>query len=187
MSERVFSKFPILQMKDLALRELQITDNKPFYTYLSDPMVNKYVSEEDTPKSLEAAKDELKYWASLFHNRRSVYWGIARKDTDMLIGTAGFNVWSRTHQRGEVSYDLARPHWGKGIMTRVLQAICDYGFSTMDINRIQATVATDNIGSIKVLNKVGFQKEGDLREYGILHGKKKDFYMMSYLRKEITF
>jgi ribosomal-protein-alanine N-acetyltransferase len=105
----------------------------------------------------------------------------------MLIGTAGFNVWSRTHQRGELSYDLARPHWGKGLMTRVVQTICDYGFSAMGINRIQATVAIDNIASIRVLSKVGFQEEGLMRDYGILHGKKKDFYMMSYLRKDITF
>ncbi len=187
MNERVFKAFPVLDMNDIVLRELRVTDYKPFYTYLSDPMVNRYVSEEDTPKSLERAKEELKYWGNLFHNRRSIYWGIALKNTDMLIGTAGFNVWSRTHRRGEVSYDLARPHWGKGIMTRVLQTICDYGFTAMDINRIQATVAMDNIASIRVLSKVGFQQEGIMRDYGILHGKKKDFYMMSYLQKDLTF
>lgn len=187
MNERVFKQFPLLPLNDIVLRELQATDCKPFYSYLSDPMVNKYVSEEDTPKSLDAAKEELKYWGNLFSNRRSVYWGIARKDTDMLIGTAGFNVWSRTHRRAEVSYDLARPHWGKGIMTRTLRAICDYGFSAMELNRIQATVATDNMASIAVLRKVGFREEGVLRQYGILHGIKKDFYMMSYLSKDVVF
>lgn len=187
MNERVFKQFPILDMKDLVLRELHQTDCKPFYTYLSDPMVNRYIAEEDTPKSLDAAKEEIRYWSGLFHSRRSIYWGIARKDTDMLIGTVGFNMWSRTHQRAEVSYDLARPHWGKGIMTRVLQSVCDYAFTAMAVNRVQATVAIDNIGSIRVLEKVGFQQEGLLREYGILRGQKKDFYMMSYLSKDLIF
>lgn len=187
MSERIFREFPVLQLKDVVLRELQVSDYKAFYNYISDPMVNKYLSDEDTPKSLDNAKEEIQYWASLFTHKRSIYWGIARKDTDMLIGTAGFNMWSRTHQRAEASYDLARPFWGKGVMTRVLQAICDYGFSTMGVNRIQATVAEDNIGSIRVLEKTGFRQEGLLKEYGILHGKKKNFHMMAYLSKDVEF
>lgn len=187
MSEAVFQKFPVLDVDKYVLRELSVHDLKPFFAYLSDPQVNKYISDEDTPKSLEAAEDEIRYWADLFHYRRSIYWAIADAKSNKLIGTCGFNVWSRTHSRVEVSYDLARAYWGKGVMTSCARAICDYAFISMGVNRIQATVADDNFGSIRVLEKLGFQTEGKLREYGILHSKKRDFYMMSLLSSDMTF
>ena len=187
MNESVFHKFPVLEAEKVVLRELSPYDVGPFYGYLSDPQVNKYISDEDTPNSLEAAEEEIRYWADLFNYRRSIYWGIADKKTGKLIGTCGFNVWSRTHSRVEVSYDLARAYWNKGIMTNCVRTICDYAFVTMEVNRIQATVATDNYGSIKLLGKVGFQTEGTMRDYGILHGEKRDFYMMSLLANDVTF
>jgi ribosomal-protein-alanine N-acetyltransferase len=187
MSETVFNKFPVLEVGKFVLRELSVSDVKPFYAYLSDPQVNKYISEEDTPKSFAAAEDEIRYWADLFNYRRSIYWGIAEQKTNKLIGTCGFNVWSRTHARTEVSYDLARAYWGKGVMTDCVRAICDFAFINMRVNRIQGTVADDNIGSIKVLEKLGFQHEGKLRQYGILHSKKRDFFMMSLLSSDIIF
>jgi [ribosomal protein S5]-alanine N-acetyltransferase len=187
MNESVFNKFPVLEVDKYVLRELSVHDVKPFFAYLSDPLVNKYISDEDTPKSLPAAEDEIRYWADLFNYKRSIYWAIAEQKTNKIIGTCGFNVWSRTHSRTEVSYDLARAYWGKGIMTRCVRAICDYAFINMGVNRIQATVADDNFGSIRVLEKLGFQHEGKLRQYGILHGRSRDFYMMSLLNSDITF
>jgi ribosomal-protein-alanine N-acetyltransferase len=187
MTDHVFNNFPSFDIGDFLLRELSIKDAKDFFNYMSDPNVGKYISDEDLPRSLAAAEEELAYWASLFSYRRSVYWGIALKKSNQLIGTCGFNVWSRTHRRAEISYDLNRTYWGKGIMTKALRIICDYAFAAMDVNRIQATVAHDNIGSIRVLEKLDFSKEGSLREYGILHGQKKDFYMYSLLSKDIVF
>jgi ribosomal-protein-alanine N-acetyltransferase len=187
MSENFFEKFPLLQLKDIKLRELDLKDVKNFYSYLSDPLVNKFICDDDIPKDLSEAERELNYWADLFKYRRSVYWAITKANNDSLIGTCGFNVWSRTHRRAEISYDLMRKEWGKGLMTKVVRNVCDFAFIRMNINRIQATVAHDNIGSIKVLKKLGFKEEGILREYGVLHGVKKDFYMYSLLASDLIF
>jgi ribosomal-protein-alanine N-acetyltransferase len=187
MYEDVFVKFPVLELDDLVLREIGIADAPAFLDYVIDPQVNKYLSEEDIPKNLAEAERELKYWGDLFQNKRSIYWAIARKKDNKLIGTCGFNAWSRVHSRVEISYDLARSQWNKGIMTKCVRSICDYAFLRLNANRIQATVAQDNIGSIKVLSKLGFKQEGELREYGILHGVKKDFYMYSFISKDLVF
>lgn len=190
MSDSIFNKFPILTLERITLRELRPFDEAEvarFYEYVSDPKVYKYISEEDVPTSLESAREELSYWADLFRYRRSIYWGITLKGSDELIGTCGFNLWSRAHRRAEVSYDLNRKYWGKGLMTEALQGMCDYGFCVMNLNRIQATVALDNIASLKVLQKLNFRSESTMREYGILRGKKYDFHMMALLSSEILF
>lgn len=183
--EALFDKpFPVLEMGDFVLRELQPLDSLDLLNYIAHPEVHKYISEEDTPTNLKESEAEVHYWASLFRLRRSVYWAIARKSDNMVIGTCGYNMWTRTHDRGELSYDLAREYWGQGIMTSLLRMIIKFGFEEMKMVRIQATVVTSNKGSIRVLQKLGFKDEGLLRAYGNLRGKFYDSRMMSILRNE---
>jgi ribosomal-protein-alanine N-acetyltransferase len=181
---KFFSTFPIIELKHVTLREIKAEDADDFFTYINHPEVKKYLSDDDAPETLERAKNELSYWAKLFRYKHSIYWAIADKKTDKLIGTCGYNNWSRCHQRAEISYDLAFEYWGQGIMTEIIGTLCDFAFNNMDAIRIQATAATENIASLKVLEKNNFQKEGLLRQFGILHGIKKDFYMCSIIRND---
>ena len=120
---------------------------------------------------------EIKIHRRIFYRKHSIYWGIVDKNNNKLIGTCGFNHWNRHHNRVEVSYDLDYSYWGKGIMTRSLTEIFKFAHQDMYVNRIQATVAIDNFSSIKLLERLGLKKEGILKEYGILHDIKTDFYM----------
>ena len=188
MNASLFDKFPEIDIDEkIYLRQLRTSDARQYYEYLSDPKVNRYISDDDIPSSQKSAEQELSYWIELFNYKRSFYWGIAKKDTDTIIGTCGFNNWSKTHARAEISYDLARKSWGKGIMTKSMQSVCDFAFGAMGVKRIQATVAHDNLPSIKLLKRLNFTNEGSMRSYGILHGTPKDFYMMSLLYSDLSF
>ena len=173
-----FNNFPIFYLQDFTLRELSIHDAENFLSYILNPNVNKFLSENDIPKDEEEAKREVLYWSRLFYQKSSLYWGIANKQ-NKLIGSCGFNSLSFTHKRGELSYDLDFEYWGQGIMTRALKKICDFALNELKLQRIQATVAEDNIRSLKLLMNLGFEKEGLMKNYGILHKRKKDFYMCS--------
>lgn len=181
--DKVFlESFPVLPLGDvIILRELGKLDAMDLLNYLSHDEVNRFINEEDTPRSLREAEGEVHYWSSLYRMRRSIYWAIARKDTNKVIGTCGFNIWSRTHDRAEISYDLDHHYWRQGLMTSVLRLIIKYGFEHMKLKRIQATVVPDNKGSIKVLKKLGFKDEGLLRKYNCLRGKYCDSRMMAIL------
>lgn len=180
--ENIFNEFPVLPLEDgFILRELQPLDAMDLLSYLSHEDVHRYINEEDTPSNLQEAESEVHYWSGLFKHRRSIYWAVARQDTNQVIGTAGFNLWSRTHDRAEISYDLAREYWGKGLMTSLLRLIVKYGFEEMKLKRIQATVVLDNKPSIRVLQKLGFRDEGLLRKYNCLRGKYCDSRMMAIL------
>ncbi len=80
------------------------------------------------------------------------------------IGTIGLYSYSKDHKRAEIGYDLLKEHWGKGYMTEAVRTIIGYGFETLGLVRIEATVDTENIGSIKVLEKTSFKHEGTLRK-----------------------
>lgn len=178
LNSNIFTNFPVFDLDNMVLRNLYPEkDYIDYYNYLTAPQVSKYLATGDIPTSVEAARTELTYWARLFDIRSSFYWGIALKDSNKLIGTCGFNYWNRDHKRAEISYDLDYDYWGNGLMTKAVKFVCNYALQTLEVERIQATVAVDNIPSIKVLEKNGFIRESTLKKFGILHNESKDFYM----------
>lgn len=80
-----------------------------------------------------------------------------------LIGVAGFhgkNNFPVLAHKDEVGYWIAKPYWGKGIMTQALSVLIEYGSNVRGICRFEAPVYADNIASQKVLLKCGFKEEG---------------------------
>ncbi|OVA15512.1 GNAT domain [Macleaya cordata] len=84
--------------------------------------------------------------------------------------------------RGEVGYVLASKHWGKGIATLAVKMVVDSIFKDwLHLERLEALVDVENLGSQRVLQKAGFQKEGVLRKYFIQKGRTRDMVMYSFL------
>lgn len=180
----LFNQFPVKEFESVYLREIHEGDSLGLLEYLSDERVRTFIAKEDLPNSIEDAEREVIYWASLFRNRHSVYWGIATKDTDTIIGTCGFNYWNRNHYKAEVSYDLAFNYWNQGITSDILSYILNFGFNEMGLNRVSAKVTTNNTGSIRVLEKNNFKKEGLLREYKMIGGEVHDAFIYSIVAKD---
>jgi [ribosomal protein S5]-alanine N-acetyltransferase len=183
--ERIFDNFPVIDVNDqFYLRQMVYDDTADYLAYLSDPETHRYVPEECLPRDMEQARKEIQYNLDLFRYKRSIFWGIARKDDYKLIGSCGFNYWNRDHSRGEISYDLAKPYWRKGVMSQVVRSVLGFAFTQMQMHRVEATVTPTNIGSLGVLKKAGFKKEGVLREQKLLHGKFYDAIILSLLQRE---
>ena len=96
---------------------------------------------------------------------RSVNWGIRRTD-GFLVGGIGFHDFElgRSH-KAELGYWLAKPYWGKGIMTEAVKVATKFGFMEFGLVRITANVFHFNTGSARVLEKAGYQLEGLLRSH----------------------
>jgi len=77
-----------------------------------------------------------------------------------FIGTIGLKLWNKKNNKGEVWYKIHPKYWNKGFATEAVNLILDYGFDELNLHRIQAGCAVENIASIKVLEKVGMIKEG---------------------------
>lgn len=183
-SDEIFKKFPVIPLGDYVLRCVTFDDVNDYHEYLSDPEVIKYVPAECIPSTIERAREEIEYTIDLFRYKRSIYWGIARVKDNKLVGSIGFNYWNRDHKRGEISYDLAKSLWNKGIITSAIKAVLGFAFVQMEMHRVEATVTPTNKASQRILQKMKFKREGILREQKLLHGKFHDAIIYSLLQKE---
>lgn len=172
-----FGEFPSLELGEIVLREIRESDALDYYNYMNDQRMDGFLTRENRPASEEKALEELKYWKGLFINKRSMYWCIALKDSDQMIGTAGFNNIIFNHDRAEISYDLDPEYWGMGMMMKSIKAILKYADFVLAIRRVQATVIIDNERSIKLLERCNFLKEGILKNYEIVDGEHKNYFM----------
>ena len=71
----------------------------------------------------------------------------------------------------ELGYWIGEPFWGRGIATAAVKVITKYGFEKLDLVRIYAGIFEYNVGSMRVLEKNGFQKEGISRKAVLKNGK----------------
>jgi ribosomal-protein-alanine N-acetyltransferase len=157
--------FPTIELnKEIILREQKYDDAANFFTYISDPVVNKYIL-APIPKTFEEAKEDIIYWIDLYYQKRGIYWAISEKNTQKMIGAIGFHDINHINNRAEISYDLSSSYWQQGIMTIALEKIIEFGFKNLQLERIQASTIKENIASIKLLEKNNFTYEGCLRHY----------------------
>ncbi|WP_152391856.1 GNAT family N-acetyltransferase [Paenibacillus guangzhouensis] len=156
--------FPILETRRLKLRQLRLDDAPDLYDYFSQDKVTTYY-DLDRFTELKQAEDLIQMWIDNFDSQRSIRWGITLKSEDRVIGTCGFHKWSQKHHRAEIGYELSPAYWRQGYMGEVVDAVVRYGFHGFDLHRIEAQIFQANIGSRKVLEKIGFQEEGVLQDY----------------------
>lgn len=180
--EDVFSNFPTLETERLILRKLRLEDAKDLFEYASDKEVTKYVTWEPH-KSIEDSVNLIKFTHERYEKREGIIWGIVCKENKKVIGTCDISPVTK-HFRAEIAYALSRDYWGKGIMTEAVKEAIKFGFEKMNLNRIQAMCIPENIGSYRVMEKVGMKYEGLIREYMYIKGKFQDLKLYSILRRE---
>lgn len=172
-----FGDFPALDLGYIVLREIKAADARDYFEYMNNRAMEVFLTKENSPSGINEAMEEVKYWKSLFPQKRSIYWAIALKENDKMIGTAGFNLISFPNARAEISYDLNPEYWGRGIMLTSINAILKFADIALELVRIQATVIIDNERSIKLLERAGFKKESLLEKYEVVEGQHKDYYI----------
>ena len=180
--EDVFSNFPTLETERLILRKLHLEDAKDVFEYASDPEVAKYVTWEPH-KSIEDSINLIKFTHERYEKKEGIIWGIVYKENNKVIGTCDISP-AIKHFRAEIAYALSKDYWGKGLMNEAVKEVIRFGFEKMNLNRIQAMCIPENIGSYRVMEKVGMKYEGLIREYMYIKGKFQDLKLYSILRRE---
>jgi ribosomal-protein-alanine N-acetyltransferase len=179
------AQFPELSTERLFLRKLSVKDAATLFKYWSDPEVTKYLN-INTFKNLEQSMNLIRILNSLYIRDEGIRWAIVIKKTDEVIGTCGYNSHVRKSSRGEIGYELGQEYWGNGYATEALEEIIRYGFKTMKLNRVEAFTVPEAFSSINLLKKLGFKKEGMLREYGYWQNKYWEENIYSLLKRDWT-
>src|SRR5690554_2560426 len=113
------------------------------YNYCSDYEVSKYVGWH-THRSLIDTKMFIQQIIQDYRENNAYFWGIVWKETNQLIGTINFVTINEKHKRGELGYILSKEFWNKGIMTEAVKLVLDFGFKSLNLNRIEAKCLVEN-------------------------------------------
>jgi ribosomal-protein-alanine N-acetyltransferase len=178
--------FPVLTTERLTLQELRRSDAADVLMFRGDPIVQKYddpviYTEMEARAFIEELHDE-------YLGRRGINWAVTWSGLDRVVGIFSLHHWDQYHRRAEAGYGLARAHWGQGIGSEALTAIVRFGFGQLNLNRIYARTIADNHESVRLLERLGFQREGTFRRHsweddGAFH----DSAMYGLLREEFPF
>src|SRR5262245_19657818 len=173
---------PTIELDGVRLRPLRTADAGALYGYLRDPAVTELTSYPVVSVPMVEAMIErsVSRWSAGELSK----WGVALPHDDQLIGTCGFNEWSRIHRWAELAYDLAQAHWGKGLMRQAVVAVLQWAFRQDQVDRVHAFVRVDNKRSGRLLERSGFVREGCLRSYRLCRGQPHDFYIYGLLRSD---
>jgi [ribosomal protein S5]-alanine N-acetyltransferase len=88
------------------------------------------------------------------------------------------------HRSASMGYCLGEAAWGHGYATEAAHALLQWAFDTLDLNRVQAETDTRNVASARVLEKLGFVREGTLREDCVVNGEVSDSWVYGLIRRQ---
>ncbi len=173
--------FEIVETKRLHLRKLTPEVYEYIFMNYSKKEIKAFlgiVSEEE----FEKISDKYEKGMATY-NKSFVNFLLIDKLTGKVIGDCGFHTWYVHHFRAEVGYSLLyEEDKRKGYMSEALAAIIAYGFEEMNLHRIEAFVAPNNVPSLSLLKKMNFQAEGCLKEHYLYKGKFEDSLIFSLLK-----
>lgn len=178
-----WERLPTLEAKRLTLRWISAADTDAFFAIYSNPEVMRYWS---TPPLADrgVAADLIAKIHEDWQRRVILKWGIARRSDDQLIGSITLFNLDFSNRRAEIGYALGRDHWGQGYMNEALPAVLKFAFAVLELNRIEADVDPRNTASIKTVERLGFQREGYLRERWQVAGEIQDALYFGLLRRD---
>jgi RimJ/RimL family protein N-acetyltransferase len=151
------------QLTKSVVRSFRPTDAPALVRYLDDTMLVRNMNCIPHPYSLQHAADWIE-----FTNGLSPRTHFAITIDDEVVGGIGFSL--RDARRApfsdhcsEIGYWLGEPFWNRGIVTEALMAVTHWAFTELPVVRFEAPVYARNPGSMRVLEKAGYECEGRLR------------------------
>ena len=183
MGNRGNDNFPTIETERIRLRAFRLEDTKNYFNYHNSADTTGFYDWK--PETFEDAENDIKLIIRDYEKMKRIQWAISLKGDDTIIGDCGIMA---EGLKGEVNYMLSREYWGKGIMTEALGGLISFCFRQTDLIRIQALTNPDNESSGRLLERIGFIREGLLRKYGFntITGQPVDLNMWAILKSEFS-
>lgn len=159
----------------LQLNELSIEDLEDIHDLHSFAEVDEF-NTLGIPENIEVSKKFLQpIIANQTKDPRSLYaWKITKIEDNTFVGIAGMNVANNRFKLGEIYFKIHPNQWGNGYATEVGKHLISFGFDILELHKVEAGVQTENVKSIRVLEKLGMTREGLRRKILPIRGEWKD-------------
>ena len=102
-----------------------------------------------------------------------------------MLGLAAFNIQDWIARTGEIGYRLHPDHQGKGLCLEAMRCVVEYLFEIAQFHKLTGRCTADNLPSARLLEKLGMQREGCLRQHSMLAGVWHDELVYGLLRTDI--
>lgn len=174
---------PTLQTARLRLRPFAPADAEAIYQLQSNPRVLRYW---DSPPWTDRSRADrflatCKQMEEEGTGTRLALEGAPARD---FLGWCCLVGWNPDFRSASLGYCLQERAWGQGFAVEASAALLDWGFAALDLNRVQAETDTRNLASARVLEKLGFQREGTLRENCVVDGEVSDSWIYGLLARD---
>ena len=168
-----------IRTERLLLRPFSFDDVRDVLAYASDPEWSRFLP-VPCPYTIRDAEEFVAKHIMSDHDEED---GFAIELGEVVVGAIGLRH-EAAASMASLHYSIARPHWNRGLMSEAAQAVIDWGFKEFEPAKIYSWADVENIGSWRVMEKIGMKREGTLRSHGINRGARQDFHYYGILRCE---
>jgi ribosomal-protein-alanine N-acetyltransferase len=174
---------PTLPTARLRLRPFGDADANDLFALQSDAHVLRYW---DAPPWSERARAErfIAACRRMAEEGTGARLAVDRVSDGTFIGWCSLNRWNPEYRSASLGYCFAAAAWGHGYATEAAGVLLRWAFGALDLNRVQAETDTRNVASARVLEKLGFAREGTLREDCVVNGEVSDSWVYGLLRRD---
>ncbi len=153
-----------LEGENIYFKALNANDAQEIHSYASDENVKRFIG-WPLMKTLDETRDYIEEMVRRESAGTHLYASIVLKSTQEIIGTAMIFSFDHEAKHAEIGYVFHSRHWGKGYGTEATALMNDFAFGSLNLRKLHARVIDANIGSVRVVEKNGFELEGRLKDY----------------------
>ena len=174
---------PTLRTARLRLRPFGDADADALFALHSSAVVLRYW---DAPPWTERSRAErfIAACRTMAEDGTGARLAVERVSDEAFIGWCSLTRWNPDYRSASLGYCFDETAWGQDYATEAARAVLQWAFETLDLNRVQAETDTRNAASARVLEKLGFLREGTLREDCIVNGEVSDSWVYGLIRRE---
>jgi len=157
------AKLPEFEDVRVRLRAMRQDDVPALFSLKSDPVGMRFWSH---PPMTDLAQAQEMYEKTVLGAQAGEFlpWVVALSANDSMIGTCTLFAIDKAHRRAMIGYALVRTQWGNGYAQDALRMVLTYAFGTLQLHRIEADIDPRNTASARLIERMGFVREGLLRE-----------------------
>jgi RimJ/RimL family protein N-acetyltransferase len=174
---------PTLEGERVVLRHPRGGDLDALFELFSHADVTRYWSHGPW-KARHQAESYLRDIHAGAASGQLLQWAITRSGEDRLIGTTTLYGFARDHARCEIGFALQPAYWGQGLAREAVSTVLTHSIHVLGIQRIEADADPDNSASLRLLESLGFEREGHARERYRLGGSTQDSVLLGLLARE---
>lgn len=172
---------PFLMTPRLTLRPLGGRDIDAVFAMMSDDLSMRFW---DYPafRDRDVVADVVAAQLADVASGTAMYWAVALTSEGEAIGSCDLSEIDRHHNRAEVGFLFSRAYWGNGYAFEAMSAVIAHAFEDLDLQRLWARFHTDNAASQRLLERLGFSREGTLRAHVRREGVRRDCEIYARMR-----